>query len=601
MKYCKSRSIKVTIIKMTMVFTLILSVSISSICFISFESLLAKSLQISTSSNLQLIMNSFTSNMTDVQTLARWCMVNPTLAKYLTNRDEGDRKTSLEAWNRLTEEHQNNHAYYYIERIVVSNFEGRYLQATGRSTTKATKISEYIQESSYFDDLYNDFTFKWVGLYPNEIGDNTKDLIIPIIRPIYDAYSADKIGWVYISVTSNIITDALKLYSIPSDSKVYLTIEDKTYLIDNGTFSLTNDLDDIVSSNPKPGKTAIHTMRTESGTKETLVTYNSNLSGWSLSQTISASVFKQQKSMYILIILLIGGIVMLLGVLLLIYLNRKINKPIYKIKKKIECIAKGDFSIDKEIEWDNELGTIGIGINKLSGDIADLINDKIQDEKERQELEYQMLLSQINPHFLYNTLNSIKWMATIQNATGIAEMTTSLSRLMKSVSKDTNQIISIQRELDLLNNYFIIQKYRYGGTIGLDIHVTHDELYQCQIPKFTLQPMVENAIFHGIEPKGSVGKIIITIESLDDQTIRITIEDNGIGLSEEQISSILTTNDNSSSGLFQKIGVNNVNQRIKYSFGDNYGLQFHSKEGEYTIITILLPKLTTPPAEPLVQ
>lgn len=601
MKYCKSRSIKVTIIKMTMIFTLILSVSISSICFISFESLLANSLQLSTSSNLQLIMNSFTSNMTDVQTLARWCSINHTLAKYLTNEDDADRKTSLEAWNRLTEEHQNNHAYYYIERIVVSNFEGKYLQATGRSTTKATKISEYIQESSYFNDLYNNFTFKWVGLLPNEIGDNTKDLIIPIIRPIYDAYSADKIGWVYISVTSNILTDALKLYSIPSDSKVYLTIEDKTYLIENGTFSLTSDLDDVISLDKKNGKTTIRTIRTESGKKESLVTYNSNLNGWSLSQTISASAFNQQKSMYILLILLIGGIVMLLGVLLLIYLNRKINRPIYKIKKKIECVAKGDFSIDKEIEWDNELGTIGIGINKLSGDIANLINDKIKDEKERQELEYQMLLSQINPHFLYNTLNSIKWMATIQNATGIAEMTTSLSRLMKSVSKDTNQIISIQQELDLLNNYFIIQNYRYGGTIRLDIHVNSEELYQCQIPKFTLQPMVENAIFHGIEPKGSVGRIIITIESLDDYTMQITIEDNGIGISEDQISSILTTNDNSSSGLFKKIGVNNVNQRIKYAFGDNYGLQFQSKEGEYTIITILLPKLNIPPAELLEQ
>lgn len=279
MKYCKSRSIKVTIIKMTMIFTLILSVSISSICFISFESLLANSLQLSTSSNLQLIMNSFTSNMTDVQTLARWCSINHTLAKYLTNEDDADRKTSLEAWNRLTEEHQNNHAYYYIERIVVSNFEGKYLQATGRSTTKATKISEYIQESSYFNDLYNNFTFKWVGLLPNEIGDNTKDLIIPIIRPIYDAYSADKIGWVYISVTSNIITDALKLYSIPSDSKVYLTIEDNTYLIENGMFSLTSDLDDVISLDKKNGKTTIRTIRTESGKKESLVTYNSNLSG----------------------------------------------------------------------------------------------------------------------------------------------------------------------------------------------------------------------------------------------------------------------------------------------------------------------------------
>lgn len=600
MKYYKSRSIKLTIIKITMVFTLILSVSISSICYISFQSLLKNSLQLSTSSNLQLIMNSFTANMTDVQTLARWCSVNNILANYLANEDD-NKKLLLEAWNRLNEEYRNNLANYYIERIVVSNFEGKYIQTASRSTTKATKISENIQESSYFDELYNSFSIKWIGLLNNEYSDNTKDLIIPIIRPIYSKNTSDKVGWVFISVTSNILTDVLDLYSIPSDSKVYLTIEDKTYLIGNDTFLLTNDLDAVNSLNQQPGKTTIRTIRTKSGTKETLVTYTSNLSGWSLSQTISASVFNQQKSMYILIIVLVVGIVMLLGILLLIYLNRKINRPIHKIKEKIECIAKGDFSIDKEIEWNNELGTIGIGINKLSGDIVELINDKIQDEKERQSLEYQMLLSQINPHFLYNTLNSIKWMATIQNATGIAEMTTSLSRLMKSVSKDANQIISIQQELDLLNNYFIIQNYRYGGTIRLDINVKNEELYQCQIPKFTLQPLVENAIFHGIEPKGSAGKILITIEYLDVQTIRITIEDNGIGLSEEQISSILTNNDNSSSGLFKKIGVKNVNQRIKYAFGANYGLQFQSKEGEYTIITILIPKLIIPPDQLLGQ
>ncbi|MBS5934400.1 MAG: histidine kinase [Clostridiales bacterium] len=538
--------------------------------------------------------------MTDVQTLARWCSVNNILANYLANEDD-NKKLLLEAWNRLNEEYRNNLANYYIERIVVSNFEGKYIQTASRSTTKATKISENIQESSYFDELYNSFSIKWIGLLNNEYSDNTKDLIIPIIRPIYSKNTSDKVGWVFISVTSNILTDVLDLYSIPSDSKVYLTIEDKTYLIGNETFLLTNDLDAVNSLNQQPGKTTIRTIRTKSGTKETLVTYTSNLSGWSLSQTISASVFNQQKSMYILIIVLVVGIVMLLGVLLLIYLNRKINRPIHKIKEKIECIAKGDFSIDKEIEWNNELGTIGIGINKLSGDIVELINDKIQDEKERQSLEYQMLLSQINPHFLYNTLNSIKWMATIQNATGIAEMTTSLSRLMKSVSKDANQIISIQQELDLLNNYFIIQNYRYGGTIRLDINVKNEELYQCQIPKFTLQPLVENAIFHGIEPKGSAGKILITIEYLDVQTIRITIEDNGIGLSEEQISSILTNNDNSSSGLFKKIGVKNVNQRIKYAFGANYGLQFQSKEGEYTIITILIPKLIIPPDQLLGQ
>ncbi|WP_167958149.1 sensor histidine kinase [Anaerosporobacter faecicola] len=589
MKIFQTRSIKVTIIRITMIFTLLLSISISSICFISFESLLKDSLQLSTSSNLQLIMNSFTSNMTDVQTLAKWCSVNYTLAKYISASENYNKKLAIDAWDRLAEEYQNNHAYYYIERIVVSNFHGKYLQTTSRGTTKATNISEFIQNASYFDTLYDAFSFRWIGLVPNDFGDSTNDRIIPIIRPIYDVSSSDKIGWVYIGVNSNIITDALKLYSIPHDSKVYLTIDQTTYLIKDNTFIETTDLDNVISTNQRNATTSIKTVRTNNGKKETLVTYQSNLDGWSLSQTLSDSMFNKQKSIYVILIFFIGGFVMLLGILLLFYLNRNINKPIARILRKMAGVAKGDFRVDPTIEWDNEFGTIGAGINKLSCDISSLIDDKIQDEKERQELEYQMLQSQINPHFLYNTLNSIKWMATIQNATGIAEMTTALSRLMKSVSKDTNQIITIENELDLLNNYFIIQNYRYGGTISLDVTVANEDLYQCQIPKFSLQPMVENAIFHGIEPKGSVGKIVISVFSENNQTITITVEDNGIGLSKDQIDTLLTAADNSSSGFFKKIGVSNVNQRIKYAFGEEYGLRFESKEGEYTKVTIVIP------------
>lgn len=112
-----------------------------------------------------------------------------------------------------------------------------------------------------------------------------------------------------------------------------------------------------------------------------------------------------------------------------------------------------------------------------------------------------MLQSQINPHFLYNTLNSIKWMATIQGANGISEMTTSLSRLLKSISKGTSLLIDIREELSLLENYFTIQSYRYGGTISMDIQVDEESLYNSEIIKFTLQPLVENAIFTGSSPK----------------------------------------------------------------------------------------------------
>ncbi len=210
-----------------------------------------------------------------------------------------------------------------------------------------------------------------------------------------------------------------------------------------------------------------------------------------------------------LVIILVA--VLLFGTILALLLNRLFNRPIAKIQERMKAIAHSDFSSDPSIEWQDELGDIGRGINELAGRVDELLERRVTDEKKKQELEYRMLQSQINPHFLYNTLNSIKWMATLQKATGIAEMTTSLSRLMKNVSKADEPIITLESELELLNDYFVIQKYRYGGTLVLQVSID-PSYYAIGIPRFTLQPLVENAIFHGIEPKEGEGGTV-TIEA----------------------------------------------------------------------------------------
>ena len=192
-------------------------------------------------------------------------------------------------------------------------------------------------------------------------------------------------------------------------------------------------------------------------------------------------------------------------------LGRIINRPVRRLRKKIRVISESDFSRDPGIEWDDELGDIGRGINEMSLKIVSLLENRLADEREKRDLEYRMLQSQINPHFLYNTLNSIKWMATIQNATGIAEMTTALSRLMKNVIKGSRTVVSLREELALLDDYFLIQQYRYGGAIVYEKKVG-EEFLSVPIPCFTMQPLMENSIFHGIEPKGGSGRITLSAE-----------------------------------------------------------------------------------------
>ena len=235
---------------------------------------------------------------------------------------------------------------------------------------------------------------------------------------------------------------------------------------------------------------------------------------------------------------------------------------------------------DPGIEWENEFG------------VKQLIDTQIRIENEKRTYEYQMLQSQINPHFIYNTLNSIKWMASIQNATGIPEMTTALSRLLKSIAKDERTRVPLSSELSFLDDYYTIQKYRYGGSITMQVVVDSEELLKNEILRFTLQPIVENAIFHGIEPKGSAGEITIHVYENSSSDVCVDVTDNGVGMDETTIAGLLTDEQKNKSNFFKDIGISNVHKRLQYEYGTSYGLSFTSQIGSYTTATVTLPRLT---------
>jgi two-component system sensor histidine kinase YesM len=182
-------------------------------------------------------------------------------------------------------------------------------------------------------------------------------------------------------------------------------------------------------------------------------------------------------------------------------------------------------------------------------------------------------------------------MATIQNAKGIAEMTTALSRLLQTVSKDVRKMVPLGEELALIDDYLIIQKYRYGDSVTLIKKIESPDLLETPIPRFVLQPLVENAIFHGIEPKGK-GTITLEVTAARDQAGRdvlVSITDDGVGMSVDAIERIKSAGSDKS-GMFQELGIHNVDERLIYAFGGEYGLAVASVEGRYTTITLRLPK-----------
>lgn len=592
MKRFFPKTIKNRITIVIMFSTIITTILISYYCFSTLQYLLRKNLIQSTGSNLQLVMKNIENNMGNIENLAKWCTTNSSISSYVVNSpDRISGRDSLNTYYRLKEELLNSRSSNYVRRLLISNSRNALMQIVDNTYEGNPSDGKTSREASYFQELIEARDLKWIGLQKDPFKSNTNSTVIPIIRPIYSSFDSAIDGWVYISVNTSIITDFLEDYTVDNNSELYIIINNIIYLYKEKELKEIPSEFEIVKSDTTEYNKDIsyYTVKDEEGISHTIVCYASNLKGWYIAQSIPNEQFTVQKNIFVPLILFIIVLLFSLGIALTYTFNRMINKPISKINKKILEISAGDFSKNPSIESFDEIGTIGKGINTLSQDVLDLIESRVADEKQKKELEFRMLQTQINPHFLYNTLNSIKWMATIQNASGIPEMTTSLARLLRNIAKGTSQLITIREELELLKDYITIQQYRYGGTLNVNYNIISEDLYDCHIIKFTLQPIVENAIFHGIEPKGIEGIIDINMNKIEDNKIHIEIVDNGIGISEEKIKELLTSKETTSKTSFNNIGVSNVNERIKLTFGNEYGLNIKSELNKYTNMVITIP------------
>ena len=279
---------------------------------------------------------------------------------------------------------------------------------------------------------------------------------------------------------------------------------------------------------------------------------------------------------------------MVIGLALSLLFSRNLIRPIDRLTRHIRVISTGEFTRNPDIETKDEFGLIGKQINEMSSRISELMDSRIQDEKEKMNMEIKILQAQINPHFLYNTLDSIKWIATMQHSTGIVKVVSALSSLLKNMAKGFNEKVTIRQELDFLENYITIEKIRYIELFDVEITVDDPVLYNARIVKLTLQPIVENSIFSGIEPSGKPGLIQIHIYA-EDQVLYISIRDNGIGISEENIRRLLTDTGRVTKNYMSGIGLPNVDRRIKLVYGEEYGLKMESEIGSYTCVTVSLP------------
>lgn len=311
---------------------------------------------------------------------------------------------------------------------------------------------------------------------------------------------------------------------------------------------------------------------------------------WRLYSFIPTSVYDKDILWLTNWIWLIILIACLLSIVASIAISKGISRPVRDLSQKMLKIGEGDFSVSSTYVSKDEIGVLSLHFNKMVDEVKLLIQKVYQEELLKQKAELKSLRMQINPHFLYNSLESINWMARIHGVPDIGKMVKALGDLMRA-SIGGEDFISVEEEIRNINNYLTIQKFRYGDKISIDFDID-PEIHQYKIPKLILQPIVENAIVHGIEKKVGNGAIHITGKNLTSK-IQLMIQDNGIGIEEDLITDILSDDPQNKPGKHTHIGLKNVDRRIRMYYGEDNPITITSQPGKGTSVILYIPKKET--------
>ncbi len=283
------------------------------------------------------------------------------------------------------------------------------------------------------------------------------------------------------------------------------------------------------------------------------------------------------------------------GILILIF-SKGFSNRIILVRKEMHKVSLGDFNIRKSIEGNDEIGELYEDICQTVESVKQLIEEnysaKVQKEelkRKQKEMQFEMLSSQINPHFLYNTLETIRMKAYCNGETELAGVVKKLSKLLRRNLEVSDRSVSLASELEMIEAYLTIQKFRFGERISYHIENEIESEKYYLLP-LLLQPIVENAFIHGLEAKQGSGKIVCSIKE-QNHCLKIAISDNGLGISKERLQQIQRSLYGEQIEERNRVGLKNINERIKLYYGDMYGITIESIEDQGTTVTIVLPKM----------
>ncbi|MBF1014545.1 MAG: histidine kinase [Lachnospiraceae bacterium] len=323
------------------------------------------------------------------------------------------------------------------------------------------------------------------------------------------------------------------------------------------------------------------------GTRQTVVTKTVGYTGWKLVGVIKGTGISLNMLKTRLFIVFVILLIIFIVILINSYISFRVTNPIRELEKSVKALEEGNLDADIYMGGSYEVQHLGKSVQDMKFRIKGLMQDIVNEHEEKRKSEFDSLQAQINPHFLYNTLDIIVWQIENEKQSEAVHTVTALARFFRlSLGKGKN-IVTVKDEIEHVKNYLMIQHMRFKNKFDYEFDIAEDVL---ELPslKLMLQPLVENAIYHGMEFMDGDGMIMVKAWREEDE-LYLSVADNGLGMTEDKVEMILTGKSTSGNGRGSGIGVKNVNERIKLYFGEAYGLTIDSEPDEGTTVIIHLP------------
>lgn len=481
-------------------------------------------------------------------------------------------------------EEESDYIYQYLNSIV--NSEKYIASAVLDLNGSVYQVGyHYLDLESYFEKHQKTILDRkgkavWLSteVIPSTVNQQLKQFVLA--RAVNSPNGTVGILWLFFS--EDFFKDILNNDSIRESAEYYMVAPDKRILTSDNPKLVGEETDIAYMDKVIEEKNGFFNHYNEELNENEIIVFStSKETGWSVvTVSLESVVFQDLHKIEVMAcIIFICYVVFLIGAYAL--LVKVIFRPLEQLSVGMQFVSRGDFSQKLEHQNNDEIGMLSSNYNYMVEKIQTLMQDIRLEEQEKNEERVKVLAMQIGPHFVFNTLNTIKWMASVNRQDNIRKMIESLIRLMRSVTYHTNEEISVAEEIELLQCYVYIQKTRF---INFEIIFEVEEgVMSCGICKLILQPLVENAIIHAFREKVEGGKIEITIYT-EKEFLMIEVKDNGKGFNPE-----ILEEESKKEQRPDKIGLENISERIKLNYGSKYGITIKSEKEIGTKILLKLP------------